>query len=70
MTPETDTAASTRLDRRSLLSGTGLAATAAAVVTVLRADDAEAFYQAPASERAARYHETEHVKKFYELNAR
>ncbi len=58
------------VNRRKLLGGGGLAAAAVAVATALHAEDAEAFFTPTASEKAARYHETAHVKKFYELNAR
>ncbi len=57
------------LNRRNLLGGGGLAAAAAAVVTALHPEEAEAFRATPA-EKAPRYRETEHVKKFYALNAR
>jgi hypothetical protein len=57
------------LNRRAILGGTGVVAAAAAVVTVLRADDAEAFQATPA-QKAGRYRESEHVKRFYALNRR
>lgn len=55
------------LDRRRLLLGVGLGATAAAVAQVGTADEADA-YDPGADETKARYKETDHVKTYYRVN--
>ena len=55
------------MNRRTLLSGAGLAAVAATAVAV--AEPAMAFDATPA-ENAPRYKESEHVKTFYRLVGR
>lgn len=56
-----------RLERRSFLKGLGLAAggTAGAAVAVAAADEEG---ETPEEQAKSRYRETEHVKRFYELN--
>ncbi len=65
----TDTAADAApgINRRALLTGAGLAATAVAGATL--ATPAMAFNATPA-ENAPRYKESEHVKTFYRLVGR
>jgi hypothetical protein len=58
-----------QVNRRGILARGGLVAAAAAVVTVARATDAEAFQATPA-EKAARYQDSKHVQRFYALNRR
>ncbi len=62
-----ENARGTKIDRRALLSGTGLVATAAAVASL--AAPAQAFHATPA-ETAPRYQDSEHVKTFYRVAGR
>jgi hypothetical protein len=55
------------LDRRRFLLGVGAGATAAAVVQVGTAEQANA-YDPGAEETKARYQETDHVKTYYRVN--
>jgi hypothetical protein len=55
--------------RRHLLTGTSLAAAAAALAASLRTAPAQAFRATPA-ETAGRYQNTAHVQRFYALNRR
>jgi hypothetical protein len=68
MTSRPDTP-SAPVNRRKILAGGGAVAATAAVVTVLRGDDAQAF-QATPDEKAARYKDSPHVQRFYALNRR
>lgn len=55
-----------RLDRRSLLRGAGVAAAAAVPLSA----DAEQLVRPTSHQAPARYQESEHVKRFYDLNRR
>jgi hypothetical protein len=60
-----------RATRRSFLKVAGLASAAASApgLGAMTATEAQAL-TAPSSERAPRYQETDHVRKFYETNRR
>ncbi len=65
-TPKAPGTASARLDRRSLLRGAGVAA----AVAVPLSADAEQLVRPTNHQAPARYQESEHVKRFYDLNRR
>jgi len=64
--PRDPKAAPVKPSRRALLTGVGLAASAAAVAPLLPAP-AEA-YHVPPDQRAPRYKESAHNQRFYALN--
>ena len=62
-----DAAALAVLNRRALLTGTGVAVAAASTVAMVQ--PAAAFHATPA-ENAPRYRDSEHVKTFYRIVSR
>ncbi|HYH19432.1 MAG TPA: formate dehydrogenase [Azospirillum sp.] len=69
MTTMTDSNDTTSLKRRDLFRGLGAGAIGAAAVAVSGATPAEAAQPDPNDPTAARYRETEHVRKAYALAA-
>jgi len=59
-----------KLGRRSLLRTLGVGATIGAAAAAVGAGEAAAKPETAAERKKQRYRESEHVKKFYELNRR
>jgi hypothetical protein len=55
------------IERRGFLRGAGIAAAGAVAVVPAAAGAAEA-HESPQEQVKARYRETDHVKRFYDLN--
>ncbi len=58
------------VDRRALLTGTGIAAAAASIAVATGLVEPAAAFEATPAENAPRYQDSEHVKTFYRLAGR